>query len=113
MLVFLDRQHVGQVRRLGSLGAIADVDGDGEKQIHEAEAFWTGYLSLALETNLRELGHDVIPLLMVHTLNDTHELTNTAPTTAKNAFISLFILMQAGAIMGLCFMTTAQDEERI
>lgn len=62
MLVFLDRQHVGQVRRLGSLGAIADVDGDGEKQIHEAEAFWTGYLSLALETNLRELGHDVIPL---------------------------------------------------
>src|SRR6056300_635890 len=62
MLVFLDRQHVGQVNRLKSLGAIADVDGDGEKEIHEAEAFWTGYLSLALETNLRELGHDVIPL---------------------------------------------------
>ena len=62
MLVFLDRQHVGQVNRLKSLGAIADVDGDGEKKIHEAEAFWTGYLSLALETNLRELGHDVIPL---------------------------------------------------
>ena len=62
MLVILDRQHSGQINRLNSIGAIADVDGDGEESIHEAEAFWTGYLSLALELELRQDGIHVIPI---------------------------------------------------
>ena len=40
-LVFLDRQHTGKNNRRRSLGAVGDLDGDGQKDIHEAEAIWT------------------------------------------------------------------------
>lgn len=62
MLVILDRQHAGQINRLDSVGAVADVDGNGTKEIHEAEAKWTGLLSLALEFNLRAKGVKVMPI---------------------------------------------------
>jgi hypothetical protein len=62
MIVFLDRQHVGQISHIKSMGAAADLDHNGETSISETEAYWTGYLSLALETNLREMGHDVISI---------------------------------------------------
>lgn len=62
MLVILDRQHSGQINRLTSIGAVADIDGDGEKSIHEAEAFWTGYLSMSIELNLRQNDIHVIPI---------------------------------------------------
>ena len=62
-LIALDRQHVGQVGRyITSVGAHKDIDGDGKKQIHEAEAILTARYSLATEIYLRELGHYVIPL---------------------------------------------------
>ena len=62
MLIFLDRQHVGQISHINSIGAVADLDGDGEKSIHEAEAIWTGYLSMALELQLRQMNYKVIPI---------------------------------------------------
>ena len=62
MLVILDRQHSGQINHLNSIGAVADLDGNGEKSIHEAEAFWTGYLSMSLEFNLRQNDIHVIPI---------------------------------------------------
>ena len=62
MLVILDRQHSGQINHLNSIGAVADLDGDGEKSIHEAEAFWTGYLSMSIELNLRQNDIHVIPI---------------------------------------------------
>lgn len=62
MLVFLDRQHVGQISHLDSVGAIADVNHDGVLEIHEAEAMWTGAISLALELNLRNAGVKVMPI---------------------------------------------------
>lgn len=62
MLVILDRQHSGQINRLDSLGAVADLDGSGEASIHEAEAFWTGYLSMSIELNLRQNDIHVIPI---------------------------------------------------
>ena len=62
MLVILDRQHSGQINRLTSIGAVADIDGDGEKSIHEAEAFYTGYLSMSIELNLRQNDIHVIPI---------------------------------------------------
>lgn len=61
-LVFLDRQHSGKNSRRSSLGAATDLDGDGHKEIHEAEAIWTARYLLACEIKLRELGYDVIPL---------------------------------------------------
>tara|TARA_Y100001938_G_C8048400_1_gene410238 strand:- start:176 stop:790 length:615 start_codon:yes stop_codon:yes gene_type:complete len=62
-LIALDRQHVGQIGRyITSVGAHKDIDGDGKKQIHEAEAIWTARYSLSTEIYLRELGHYVIPL---------------------------------------------------
>ena len=61
-LVFLDRQHSGKNSRRSALGAAADIDGDGHKEIHEAEAIWTARYLLACEIKLREFGHDVIPL---------------------------------------------------
>ena len=61
-LVFLDRQHTGKNNRRRSLGAVGDLDGDGQKDIHEAEAIWTARYLLACEIRLRELGHDVMPI---------------------------------------------------
>ena len=61
-LVFLDRQHTGQNRRRGALGAARDLDGDGEVTAAESEALWTPYYLLGAEKRLRDLGHDVIPL---------------------------------------------------
>lgn len=62
MLVFLDRQHSGQIRRLDSLGAVSDLDGDGVQEIEEAEAIWTGFLSMEIEKALRNLNYKVIPI---------------------------------------------------
>ena len=61
-LIFLDRQHSGNPGRRSSLGAVNDLDGDGKKEIHEAEAIWTARYLLACEIRLRQLGHDVIPI---------------------------------------------------
>ena len=60
--MIIDRQHAGQIRHLDSIGAVADVDGSGTADIHEAEAIWTGYLSLALELELRTHGVKVMPI---------------------------------------------------
>ena len=62
MLVIIDRQHAGQIKHLDSIGAVADVDGNGTAEIHEAEAIWTGYLSLSLELHLRTHGVKVMPI---------------------------------------------------
>lgn len=61
-VVFLDRQHSGNNARRSSLGAVADLDGNGKKEIHEAESMWTAKYLLACELKLREYGYDVIPL---------------------------------------------------
>ena len=61
-LVFLDRQHTGKNNRRRSLGAVGDLDGDGQKDIHEAEAIWTARYLLACEIRLRDLGHDFMPI---------------------------------------------------
>jgi N-acetylmuramoyl-L-alanine amidase len=61
-LIFLDRQHSGNPSRRSSLGAVDDLNNDGKKEIHEAEAIWTARYLLACEIRLRELGHDVIPI---------------------------------------------------
>ena len=61
-VIFLDRQHAGKNNRRSSLGAASDLDGDGDKDVHDAEAIWTCRYLLALEIRLRELGYDVIPI---------------------------------------------------
>jgi N-acetylmuramoyl-L-alanine amidase len=54
-LIILDRQHVGQPikRYSGSIGAGADIDGDGKKEVWEAEATWTSRYLFYMEQRLR------------------------------------------------------------
>ena len=62
MLVFLDRQHVGNPSRRKSMGAGADIDGDGKIELWEMESTWTAKYLLSAELRLRTLGHEVIPI---------------------------------------------------
>lgn len=62
MLVFLDRQHSGNPSRRKSMGAGADIDGDGKIELWEMESTWTAKYLLSAELRLRELGHEVIPI---------------------------------------------------
>lgn len=62
MIIYIDRQHSGQANRIDSRGAGIDLDGSGKKEANEMEAHWTGYLSLMLESNLLDMGFQVIPI---------------------------------------------------
>jgi len=62
MLIFLDRQHTGQIKRINHTGAGRDLDGDGKIGFHEMEAFFTPFYLLGAEKRLRELGHKTIPI---------------------------------------------------
>ena len=59
MIVFIDRQHSGNPKRLESRGAVYDVDGDATP---EREAMITGQIALALEKILLMLEISVIPI---------------------------------------------------
>lgn len=60
-VVVLDRQHVGvPSRRFADAGAWADLDSDGQRDVHEQEALLTPRYILAAEERLRALGHDVV-----------------------------------------------------
>lgn len=60
MLIFLDRQHTGQINRIDHTGAARDIDGDGKIAVNEMEAFYTPYYLLSAEIRLRELGYKTI-----------------------------------------------------
>jgi len=62
MIVFIDRQHTGQPKRINSRGAVNDLNEDGKTEIWETEAHWTGYLSIMLEAQLVQAGIKVIPI---------------------------------------------------
>ena len=62
MIVFIDRQHSGNPRRLRSLGASSDANDDGVTEIHEMEAIWTARYGIEVEIGLRMAGIDVIPI---------------------------------------------------
>lgn len=108
MLVFLDRQHVGQIKHLESVGAISDVNNDGVEEIWEAEAIWTGWLSMAIEINLRKFGHSVIPITdgsyserhaRVNNYTQVYQRTNDGPVV----YIALHLNAGAGGNYGAFF----------
>jgi len=59
MIVFIDRQHAGQINKLKTRGATYDVDGDG---VLDREALITGEIAIKLEKILLLLGIDVMPI---------------------------------------------------
>lgn len=64
ILAILSRDHSGKPAptKVQDRGAAYDLDGDGHIHAPEREAFLTGYVSLAAEARLYELGHHVIPI---------------------------------------------------
>lgn len=52
MIVFIDRQHTGQPKRIEARGAAKDLDNSGKVETWETEAHWTGFLSIMLEAQL-------------------------------------------------------------
>ena len=62
MIVFIDRQHAGQINRLNARGASRDVDGDGKITAEEMEAIWTARIAIELEIRLLDMGFDVMPI---------------------------------------------------
>jgi hypothetical protein len=62
MIVFIDRQHSGNPKRINARGANRDINGDGEITADELEAIWTGRISIELEIRLLDMGIKVIPI---------------------------------------------------
>ena len=62
MLVFIDRQHSGNPRRINARGANRDLNNDGVITADELEAIWTGRISIELEIRLLDMGVKVIPV---------------------------------------------------
>jgi hypothetical protein len=62
MIVFIDRQHAGQAKKIDSRGAIHDLNGDGKRTPEEMEAILTGYMAMDLEVELLGLGVKVVPI---------------------------------------------------
>jgi hypothetical protein len=62
MIIFIDRQHSGQINKVKARGAVIDANDDGKITAEEMEAIWTGRLSIELEIKLLDLGFDVIPI---------------------------------------------------
>ena len=112
MLVILDRQHSGQINRLTSIGAAADLDGNGEASIHEAEAFWTGYLSMSIELNLRQNDIHVIPI-SDGSYQERHSRVNdyAARYTGPVVYIALH-LNAGGGDYGRCSTTIEAERGR-
>lgn len=62
-VIYLDRQHSGKPgRKARDRGAIADLDGDGKREVDEAEAMLTPRYLLACESRLIEYGYTVVPI---------------------------------------------------
>lgn len=61
---FIDRQHAGKpsLPSVSDRGARHDLDGSGSIETDEMEAMLTGYMSLATEAMLIEMGHLAIPI---------------------------------------------------
>ncbi len=66
------------------MGAGADIDGDGEIEIHEMEATWTGKYLLSAELRLRKAGIHVIPLCD-GTYSERHKRVNRYMGNFPNA----------------------------
>lgn len=62
MVVFIDRQHAGKIKKVADRGAGIDLNNDGQLDPEEMEAHWTGYIGLMLEARLLKMGHSVIPI---------------------------------------------------
>lgn len=62
MIVFIDRQHAGQPKKIDSRGAVYDLNDDGKRTPNEMEAILTGFMALELEIELLDLGIQVIPI---------------------------------------------------
>lgn len=93
-LVGIDRQHVGQPskRWAASLGASADVDGDGKKEIWEAEAFWTAKYGFHMEQTFHNLDdYHVIPFADGFYTTRHHRMNEYQDTLKypKNVYLAL------------------------
>ena len=90
MIIFLDRQHAGKPHRPTDLGAGADIDGDGKREIWEQEAIWTAKYLLAAELWLREKGYTVFPISDGR-YSERHQRVNNYARTQLSIYVAAHI----------------------
>ena len=74
-LVIFDRQHVGNPKKIKSVGAVNDKNNDGKVEPDEMEGILTARYIMECEIELRKRGHDVI-VISDGTYPDRHARVN-------------------------------------
>ena len=95
MIVFIDRQHAGQIHRIEARGASRDTDGDGQITAAEREAIWTGRIAIELEIQLLDMGFHVLPI-SDGSYSERHARVNDYATKHPGPWVYLAMHLNAG-----------------
>jgi len=95
MIVFIDRQHAGQIHRIEARGASRDIDGDGQISAFEMEAIWTARIAIELEIQLLDMGCHVLPI-SDGKYSERHARVNDYATKHPGPWVYLAMHLNAG-----------------
>ena len=95
MLVFIDRQHSGNPKRINARGANRDLNNDGVITADGLEGIWTGRISIELEIRLLDMGVKVIPI-SDGVYSQRHERVNQYAEMHPGPWVYLAMHLNAG-----------------